>query len=207
MPLIRCGSCAYANAISAKVCKKCGSALRVPSHLQRCTHCGALNPLEATACVHCYRRLAGSRWRRLRGRPARGAAAAAAVLLAALGYYGYYAYPRGLPPDAPSARAVAPPDAPLAKPPPAAAETPRANRPPGDAPRVKPAPVAVAREPDAARKAGDPKAPVVQSCDEGVAALGLCRRTEARQPTPPQACTEAVAALGLCESRNTQGRE
>lgn len=205
MPLIRCGSCAYANAISAKVCKKCGSALRVPPHLQRCTHCGALNPLEATACVHCYRRLAGSRWRRLRARPALGVATASVALLAVLGYYGYYAYSR--PQDGPRAPALAPAEKPLAEPQPPASEVPRANRPPGDTPRVKAAPVASAREADTVRKGAEPRAPVAQVCDEGVAALGLCGKAEARQPARPQACTEAVAALGLCESSNTKGRE
>lgn len=207
MPLIRCTSCAYANAIDAKVCKKCGDELRVPPHLMRCPHCGTLNPVAGTACVWCYRKLGGSWHRRLLGRSARGAVAATAVVLLAV--LGYYAYPRGLPQEA-SPPVVAPiaPVAPAPEPvaePQAATEAPRADRQPGDSPRAKAAPAAVPRQ-TSARKTGEP-AQAAADCAEGVAALGLCGKMQARDPPRPQACTEAVAALGLCDARNIQGRE
>jgi hypothetical protein len=203
MPLIRCTSCAYANAADAKVCKRCGTALRVPPpHLMRCAHCGSLNPLDGTICVWCYRKLPARR-RVWQGWPVRGAAAAAVALLAALGYY---AYPRGLPQDAPGPVIAAPapaPETPAAEPP-RPAEVPRAERQPGETARAKAAPAAVARQAGNARERGEPGA---GNCAEGVAALGLCGKKEVRQPPRPQACTEAVAALGLCESSNIQGRE
>jgi hypothetical protein len=208
MPLIRCTSCAYANAMDAKVCKKCGEELRVPPHLMRCPHCGTLNPVKAAACVWCFRTLAGSWRHRLLGRSARVAVAATAVVLLAV--LGYYAYPRGLPQEAarpPVAAPIAPaapvPE-PVAKPQPAT-EAPRADRQPGETPRAKAAPAAVARQ-GSARKAGE-SAEAAADCPEGVAALGLCGKTQARQPPRPQACTEAVAALGLCGANNIQGRE
>jgi hypothetical protein len=200
MPLIRCTSCAYANAASAKVCKKCGAELRVPRHMLRCQHCGSLNPAGEAACVHCYRKLPGSWPRSLRGRPARGVAAATGVAL--LVVLGYYAYPRGLPQDELSPQSAAPASPvlePPAKPPRPATDAPRA-----EATRVKSPPPAVAQsQGSSARKAERG----VENCAEGVAALGLCSRPEARQPPAPQACTEAVAALGLCEPKNIQGRE
>jgi hypothetical protein len=230
MPLIRCKSCAYANAADAKLCKRCGTALSVPPpHLMRCAHCGSLNPLDGTICVWCYRKLPSGRiaavqglakpkqlkennkpggaprqrgWRRW---PARGSAAAAVALLAALGYY---AYPRGLPQDVPVPVIVAPapaPVAPPAEPPLPATEAPRTDRQPGETPRAKAAPAAIARQ-ASARKAGEP-AEAAADCAEGVAALGLCGKTQAREPRRPQACTEAAAALGLCDARNLQGRE
>ncbi|HKW39554.1 MAG TPA: zinc ribbon domain-containing protein [Burkholderiales bacterium] len=204
MPLIRCTSCAYANAMDAKVCKKCGRELSVPPHLTRCAHCGTLNPVKGTACVWCYRKLGGSWQRRLLGRPARGAAAAAAVALLAV--LGYYAYPRGLPREAPRPP-VAPPIVPAAPAPEpvakaqAGTQAPRVERQPGETSRAKAAPVRQA----SARKAGEPSER--SDCAEGVAALGLCGKTQAAQPPRPQACTEAVAALGLCDARNIKGRE
>jgi hypothetical protein len=200
MPLIRCTSCAYANAMDAKVCKKCGQELSVPPHLIRCAHCGTLNPVKGTACVWCFRKLGGSWRRRLLGRPARGAAV---VLLAVLGYY---AYPRGLLREAPRPPVAAPivPAAPAPEPaakPQAGTQAPRVDRQPGETPRAKAAPARQA----SARKAGEPTEG--SDCAEGVAALGLCGKTKAAQPPRTQACTEAVAALGLCDARNTQGRE
>jgi hypothetical protein len=211
MALIRCTSCAYANTMDAKVCKRCGSELGVPPHLMRCPYCGSLNRLKATLCIRCDRKLSGSWRRRLRGSHARGVVATTVAVLAVLGYYGYYAYPRGLPQDAPRPPTVAPADSapgtPVAKPPPAATDAPRADRVPGDTPRAKAAPVAAVREAGIARKADEPRVLGSERCDEGVAALGLCGKAEAHQPPRPQVCTEAVAALGLCEAKNLQGRE
>jgi ribosomal protein L40E len=200
MPLIRCTSCAYANATDAKVCKKCGVELRVPPHLMRCPHCGALNPLASTACVWCFRTLPGS-WRgKLRGGPALGVAAAAGVAMLAV--IGYYAYPRGLPGSAARPLTAAPaargPEAPPAEPPRSAADAPRVERQAGDAPRAKSAPATVARQASSTAKAGEPG----ERCAEGTSALGLCGKAAERQAPRPQPCTEAVAALGLCDSRN-----
>lgn len=205
MPLIRCTSCAYANSVDAKVCKKCGSELRVPPNSMRCPYCGSLNPLKAAACVWCYRKLEAP-WRsRLRGRAAQGVAAATGVVLLAV--LGYYAYPRGLPQDVPlPPPAAAMPEAPLAKPPRPAAETPRADRQPEDTLRPKAAPAAVARQASNARKADERGEPAAEICAEGIAALGLCDK-EVRQLPRPQACTEATEALGLCQAKNIQGRE
>ena len=111
MALIRCTSCAYANALDAKVCAKCGSELRVPAHLMRCPYCGAPNQRKATVCIRCDRTLTPSWRRRLRGRTAGAVAAATLALLAVVGYY---AYPRGLPQYAPRpAAVVAPASAPV----------------------------------------------------------------------------------------------
>src|SRR5262245_14873507 len=180
MPLLRCTSCAYANAMDAKVCKKCGEELRVPPHLQRCMHCGTLNPAKRTACVWCYRKLGDSSWRRrLPGRAAQGAiAATAVVLLAALGYY---AYPRSLPQVAPAAVPSAAAAQEPAAQPQAPAEPPRADR-PAETPRPKAAPAAVARQAGETRKGSEREERSSGSCAEGTTALGLCGKTEARQP-------------------------
>lgn len=201
MPLIRCTSCRYANAAGATVCKLCGKDLRPPLHLMWCPYCGSLNPIKGTACGHCYRKLPGEWQRRWRGWPARGAAGATSVALLAV--LGYYAYPRGLPQDAPSPQSAAP-ASPVpemrAKPARPATDTPRADAPP----RVKPAPAPVAQSQGSGARKAERR---VENCAEGVTALGLCGKTEARPAPPPQACTEAVAALGLCEPKNIQGRE
>jgi hypothetical protein len=204
MPLIRCTSCAYANAADAKTCKKCGTELRVPPHLKSCPFCGSLNPAKGTACVWCYRKLPGP-WRKFRGWPTKAVAGSMAVAVFAV--LAYYAYPRGLPQETP--RPLTPTPAPQARetPPPEpkgpAIDAPRAEHQPAETPRAKAAPVPRPQA-SAARKAGDRAS---ESCADGNAALGLCGKADAREPPRPPNCTEAVAALGLCESRITQGRE
>jgi hypothetical protein len=190
MPLIRCTSCGYANAADAKACKDCGTELRVPPHLMRCPFCGSLNPARGTACVWCYRKMPGP-WRKFRGWPTR--VVVGSMALAVIGVLAYYAYPRGLPQETPRPLTLTPALPEQETPPP---EPKRAAT---EAPKAKAAPVA-RPQPSIARKAGE-------SCTEGHAALGLCGKTEAREPPRPPNCTEAAAALGLCESRITQGRE
>jgi hypothetical protein len=131
------------------------------------------------------------------------------MAVAVIAVLAYYVYPRGLPAETPRPLTLAPAPQAQEAPPPEpkrpGAEAPRAERQPEEAPKTKAAPVLVARpQTSAARKAGEPAA---ERCAEGNAALGLCGKTEAREPPRSQNCTEAAAALGLCESRITQGRE
>ena len=197
MSLIRCPSCGFGNAAEAKYCSDCGGQLHLPSHLASCPHCGAINPATGTVCLWCHRKLGVSLWRRLR-RPTRMVVAAVATSVVAVAALGYYVFPRE---DALRAPAVIP-AAPAQE---ASPEPKRAERQPGEAPRAKAAPAAVA-QPQASnsRKAAGRSD---ESCTEGSAALGLCGKRGTQEPPRPRGCTEAVAALGLCESRTLQGRE
>src|SRR5262249_45373314 len=82
----------------------------------------------------------------------------------------------------------------------------RGDRPTAETLRTKAAPAAAPTQTSNTRKAGGQSAAVAESCAEGQAALGLCGRTQQREPQRAQ-CTDAVAALGLCESKTIQGRE
>jgi len=207
MSLIRCPSCGHDNAAHSKYCSDCGGALHLPPHLVACPRCGSINPAKGAACIWCNAKLPGPLQRSLRARPTRVVVAAMAFAVVAV--LGYYAYPGDLPvggPRSPAARELVGPAAsqeaaPLAEPPRATPDTQRAGRGPAEAPATK---AAAAARPQASSAR---KAAVAEACTEARAALGLCGKTEAQEPTRPQTCTEAVAALGLCASQATQRRE
>jgi len=183
MPQIQCRSCGHENAADSKYCSACGGALDLPPHLVACLRCGSVNPFTGDACLWCHARLPGPFRRKLRRWRGRVAAATALAAFAALGVY---AFVRDDTPRA--AAAVAP--APVVP-----VEAPKA-----EAPKAKPPAPTVARTP-----ASGARRP--ESCADDQAALGLCGKTEAREPPRPQGCTEGAAALGLCEYKPTQGRE
>jgi len=209
MPLIRCPSCGYRNTPDAKVCRDCGDELRLPPHLISCPHCGSINPVKESYCIWCHRKLPGPLRRGLRGQPARVvvAAAVATIVITVGTALGYYVFSREFRADAAPAPAISTREAPPADAKRAKTDASRTDRAPADAARAKAAQAAtVPSQPSSARKAGERSAAVAESCAEGQAALGLCGRTQRREPQPAR-CTEAVAALGLCESKTIQGRE
>src|SRR5262245_11290462 len=189
MPQIQCRSCGHENAADSKYCGACGGALDLPPHLVACLRCGSVNPFTGSTCLWCHAGLPGPFRRKLRRWRGRVAIAASAV--AVLAAFGAYAFLRD---DTPRAAAAVVPAAPVP------AEAPKADAPPVEAPKARAPAPAVARTPASSARR-------TESCADNLAALGLCGKTEPREPPRPEGCSEGAAALGLCEYKPTQGRE
>jgi hypothetical protein len=214
----RCPTCDERNPADSRYCSACGGTLHLPPHLASCPRCGVVGQVTATVCFWCHGQLpghkadasvAGRAFRFLRRRqPLMVGSAAVLAAIVVLGYAASRQRP-----------------AIEASPPPAASsessrrDAPVENRPPAETPEAKAAAPAVPR-PQAIEtgRAGERKPPRLETCTEGVAALGLCateakaagaaiknlRTTDAgkeggREPSDPQTCTEAAAAVGLCK--------
>lgn len=232
--LIRCRYCEHENPADAKFCGACGGELHLPPHLASCPRCGAVNSANATVCIWCHGAFpahkagalvaAASAKVFLPRRTSR--AIAVAVVLAAIGALGYYGYRQTALVDEPraaggeaAAGAKSADDTstssgnPLATPARAAANPPRAGRPPVESREGKSAAAAITRSQTISPGKSGEAPPRQQACTEGLEALGLCAtkpetgKASGPEPTGAAACTAEAAALGLCAPRTTQRRE